>query len=113
MYSNHQQQTHTPESVLPREEEVHAYLLHYLSQVRKIAGTRPASITLVADTYSKLEQRVGWSAFIKDVPSNATEHPGAAEALKDITERAAACTTAAKIIALRAEADELERGLQS
>ncbi len=109
MYSNHQQQTHTPESVLPREEDVHAYLLHHLTQVRKIAGTRPASITLVADTYSKREQ-VGWSAYIHGVPAKTTQFTSAGEALNDIFERS--CAVAAKIAALRAEADELERGAQ-
>ena len=110
MYSNQQQRTHTPESVLPREEEVHAYLLHHLSQVQKIAGTRPASITLVADTYSKLVPRVGWSVYIQGVPANSTQYPSAGEALNDIFERA--CSVTAKIAALRAEADELERGAQ-
>jgi hypothetical protein len=112
MHSNQEQRTHTPKPVLPREEEVHALLLHHLWQVRRIAGTRPASITLVADTYSKLEPRVGWSTYIEKVPSDATQYPGAAEALKDIAERAAACTVKAQIAALRAEADELERGIQ-
>jgi hypothetical protein len=109
MYSNQQQRTHTPESVLPREEDVHAYLLHYLAQVRKIAGTRPASITLLADTYSKREQ-IGWTVYIEGVPVKSTQYPSAAEALKDITKRA--CSVVAKIAALRAEADELERGIQ-
>jgi hypothetical protein len=108
MYSNQQQRTHSPESVLPREKNVHAYLLHYLTQVRKIAGTRPASITLVADTYSGREQ-IGWSAYIQGVPAKITQHPSAGEALKDITERA--CSVASKIAALRAEADDLERGI--
>jgi hypothetical protein len=107
MYSNQQQRTHTPESVLPREEDVHAYLLHHLTQVRKIAGTRPASITLVADTYSKREH-IGWSAYIQGVPAKSTEYPSAGEALNDIFERS--CSVTAKIAALRAEADELERG---
>lgn len=109
MYSNQEQRTHTPESVLPREEDVHAYLLHHLTQVRKIAGTRPASITLVADTYSKREQ-IGWSAYIQGVPATSTQYPSAAEALKDLTERA--CGVGVRIAALRAEADELERGIQ-
>ena len=111
MYLNQQQQrTHTPESVLPREEDVHAYLLHQLAQVRKISGTRPASITLVADNYSKVA-RIGWSAYIQGVPAKINQFSSAEEALTDITERA--CLVAAKIAALRAEADDLERGIRS
>ena len=110
MYLNQQQQrTHTPEPVLPREEDVHAYLLHQLAQVRKISGTRPASITLVADTYSKRAQ-IGWSAYIVGVPAKSTQFSSAGEALNDIFERS--CSVTAKIAALRAEADELERGIQ-
>jgi hypothetical protein len=110
MYSNQQQRTHT---VLPREEEVHAYLLHQLSQVRRIAGTRPASITLVADTFNKGEPRMRWGAYIEDVPADATEHSSADEALHGIAERSATYEIRLRIDALRAKADELERGLQS
>lgn len=109
MYSNQEQRTHTPESVLPREEDVHAYLLHHLTQVREIAGTRPASITLVADTYSKRAQ-IGWSAYIQGVPATSTQYPSAGQALNDVFERS--CSVTARIAALRAEADELERGIQ-
>jgi hypothetical protein len=113
MYSNQQQRTHTPESVLPREEDVHALLLHHLWQVRRIAGTRAASITVRADTFdTSLGVRVKWTAYIDGVPSKGGEFEGAEVALKDLTERAAACTTAAQILALRAKADELERGIQ-
>ena len=112
MHTN-QQQIHTPEPVLPREEEVHAYLLHNLGLVRRIAGIRHASITVTADTFdTKLGVRVAWRSYVEHVPVTSTQYPTALEALKDITERAAACTTAAKIIALRAKADELERGAQ-
>ena len=113
MHTNQQQQTHTPEPVLPREEEVHAYLLHNLGLVRRVAGIRHASITVTADTFdTKLGVRVAWRSYVEHVPVTSTQYPTALEALKDITERAAACTTAAKIIALRAKADELERGAQ-
>ena len=112
MHTN-QQQIHTLEPVLPREEEVHAYLLHNLGLVRRVAGIRHASITVTADTFdTKLGVRVAWRSYVEHVPVTSTQYPTALEALKDITERAAACTTAAKIIALRAKADELERGIQ-
>ena len=112
MYLNQQQRTHTPESVLPREEDVHAYLLHYLAQVRRIAGTRPASITVLADTFAKGEPRVRWGAYITDVPADATEHSSAEEALHGIAERSATCEIRLRIDALRAKAYELERGIQ-
>lgn len=111
MHTN-QQQIHTPEPVLPREEDVHAYLLHHLSQVQRIAGTSPAKITLGADTFSDGNPRVGWNAFIYGVTVTSLQSDSAADAVKNIAERAAACT-ASKVAALRAEADELERGLNS
>jgi hypothetical protein len=113
MYSNQQQQTHTPESVLPREEDVHALLLHHLWQVRKIAGTRAASITVSADTFdTSLGVRVKWKAYIDGVPGRGGEFQGVKEALEDMALRAADFTVDAQVLALRAKADELERGIQ-
>jgi hypothetical protein len=66
----------------------------------------------VADTFNKGEPRVRWGAYIEDVPADATEHSSADEALHGIAERSATYEIRLRIDALRAKADELERGIQ-
>jgi hypothetical protein len=109
MHTNH------AHKYLPRpnlEDAVDCFLLHWLEKVQEIAGDRSAAFSAQADNFHPDGPRVTYSAYIKGVPATATEYVCAKEAFDALSDRANDLTVCARVAALRAEANELERGAQ-